>query len=291
MCIADLLRVMSRSTHCESSGRSATTVPIHCGKQEEINLNSTCRFSFELGRFDLRFDRCGFVTQSRFWFGWKCVCPIVQRKDHRSAVRFIFIRFFFQTEMVFCLQSLRSIASKEEREAELALLAGGNIHEAEGHYLQGNKPLHAIMLHLNEHNWDRWVLKCSCSTSSSVQCVQSDRLDPAAFSILGNRRRLSTEVSERLWWREKRNQSEISPSNEECTLNMPERTESSIVSFLGRCRLGSNWSETAQRTRRRQCFNHQWINVLNFSSLLSLVGFSVVETSYCTWRKRTQTLV
>ncbi|CAF5194060.1 unnamed protein product, partial [Rotaria magnacalcarata] len=59
------------------------------------------------------------------------------------------------TEMVFCLQNLRTISSKEEREAELALLAGGNINEAEGHYLQGNKPLHAIMLHLNEHNWDR----------------------------------------------------------------------------------------------------------------------------------------
>jgi hypothetical protein len=60
--------------------------------------------------------------------------------------------------MVFCLQNLRSISSKEEREAELALLAGGNLQEAEGHYLQGNKPLHAIMLHLNEHNWDRFVL-------------------------------------------------------------------------------------------------------------------------------------
>lgn len=57
--------------------------------------------------------------------------------------------------MVFCLQNLRTISSKEEREAELALLAGGNLQEAEGHYLQGNKPLHAIMLHLNEHNWDR----------------------------------------------------------------------------------------------------------------------------------------
>jgi hypothetical protein len=57
--------------------------------------------------------------------------------------------------MVFCLQNLRSISSKEEREAELALLAGGNLQEAEGHYLQG--PLHAIMLHLNEHNWDRFV--------------------------------------------------------------------------------------------------------------------------------------
>ncbi|CAF3285060.1 unnamed protein product [Rotaria socialis] len=61
------------------------------------------------------------------------------------------------TEMVFCLQNLRTISSKEEREAELALLAGGNINEAEGHYLQGNKPLHAIMLHLNEHNWDRAI--------------------------------------------------------------------------------------------------------------------------------------
>jgi hypothetical protein len=61
--------------------------------------------------------------------------------------------------MVFCLQNLRTIASKEEREAELALLAGGNLQEAEGHYLQGNKPLHAIMLHLNEHNWDRLVEK------------------------------------------------------------------------------------------------------------------------------------
>ncbi|CAF3833222.1 unnamed protein product [Adineta steineri] len=61
------------------------------------------------------------------------------------------------TEMVFCLQNLRSISSKEEREAELALLAGGNLHEAEGYYLQGNKPLHAIMLHLNEHNWDRAI--------------------------------------------------------------------------------------------------------------------------------------
>ncbi|CAF1477767.1 unnamed protein product [Adineta ricciae] len=61
------------------------------------------------------------------------------------------------TEMVFCLQNLRTIASKEEREAELALLAGGNLQEAEGHYLQGNKPLHAIMLHLNEHNWDRAI--------------------------------------------------------------------------------------------------------------------------------------
>ncbi|CAF5002576.1 unnamed protein product, partial [Rotaria sp. Silwood1] len=61
------------------------------------------------------------------------------------------------TEMVFCLQNLRSVSSKEEREAELALLAGGNIQEAEAHYLQGNKPLHAIMLHLNEHNWDRFV--------------------------------------------------------------------------------------------------------------------------------------
>ncbi|CAF0799987.1 unnamed protein product [Adineta steineri] len=61
------------------------------------------------------------------------------------------------TEMVFCLQNLRTIASKEEREAELALLAGGNIQEAESHYLQGNKPLHAIMLHLNEHNWDRAI--------------------------------------------------------------------------------------------------------------------------------------
>jgi len=59
--------------------------------------------------------------------------------------------------MVFCLQNLRTIASKEEREAELALLAGGNIQEAEGHYLHANKPLHAIMLHLNEHNWDRFV--------------------------------------------------------------------------------------------------------------------------------------
>jgi hypothetical protein len=62
--------------------------------------------------------------------------------------------------MVFCLQNLRTIASKEEREAELALLAGGNLQEAEGHYLQGNKPLHAIMLHLNEHNWDRLVSVC-----------------------------------------------------------------------------------------------------------------------------------
>jgi hypothetical protein len=60
--------------------------------------------------------------------------------------------------MVFCLQNLRTISSKEEREAELALLAGGNLQEAEGHYIQGNKPLHAIMLHLNEHNWDRFVI-------------------------------------------------------------------------------------------------------------------------------------
>ena len=63
--------------------------------------------------------------------------------------------------MVFCLQNLRTISSKEEREAELALLAGGNVQEAEGHYLQGNKPLHAIMLHLNEHNWDRFVQRLS----------------------------------------------------------------------------------------------------------------------------------
>ena len=61
--------------------------------------------------------------------------------------------------MVFSLQNLRSIASKEEREAELALLAGGDLQAAEGHYLQANKPLHAIMLHLNEHSWDRFVSK------------------------------------------------------------------------------------------------------------------------------------
>jgi hypothetical protein len=79
--------------------------------------------------------------------------------------------------MVFCLQNLRSISSKEEREAELALLAGGNIQEAEGHYLQGNKPLHAIMLHLNEHNWDRFVsfsidsMKNYCS-SSAIELTQ-----------------------------------------------------------------------------------------------------------------------
>ncbi|CAF0801238.1 unnamed protein product [Didymodactylos carnosus] len=62
-----------------------------------------------------------------------------------------------EMEMVYCLQQLRTIPTKEERDAELALLAGGNIHEAEGHYLQGNKPLHAIMLHINEHNWDRAI--------------------------------------------------------------------------------------------------------------------------------------
>ncbi|CAF0726823.1 unnamed protein product [Didymodactylos carnosus] len=60
-----------------------------------------------------------------------------------------------ETEMVYCLQQLRSIPTKEERDAELALLTGGNIQEAEGYYLQGNKPLHAIMLHINQHNWDR----------------------------------------------------------------------------------------------------------------------------------------
>ncbi|UJR33697.1 hypothetical protein I4U23_021126 [Adineta vaga] len=61
------------------------------------------------------------------------------------------------TEMVFCLQNLRSITSKEEREAEIVLITGGNLQEVEGYYLQANKPLHAIILHLNEHNWNRAI--------------------------------------------------------------------------------------------------------------------------------------
>ena len=61
--------------------------------------------------------------------------------------------------MILFLQHLRLVTSKDEREAELVLLTGGNVQQAEESYFRGNKPLHAIMLHINEHNWDRFVIE------------------------------------------------------------------------------------------------------------------------------------
>ncbi|CAF0748911.1 unnamed protein product [Adineta ricciae] len=61
------------------------------------------------------------------------------------------------TEMILFLQHLRLVTSKDECEAELVLLTGGDVQQAAEYYFRGNKPLHAIMLYINEHNWDRAI--------------------------------------------------------------------------------------------------------------------------------------
>jgi intraflagellar transport protein 80 len=85
------------------------------------------------------------------------VNQVILRKYYKN-IMVVIILIWKKVDKVEYIEYIKQSPNKDIRNAETALLCG-NVQDAESILVQSNLIFRAVMLNLNQYNWDRWILK------------------------------------------------------------------------------------------------------------------------------------